>query len=428
MKGLVLTKPELRHIVEHQPPLPPNPPPPANPLNIAFSFDRLRVLTAQPPVAWADLAALIDLLGLNRSIAFKTGTLFEFWRDVAAPTVDDVETQTGWKRDDVTDIQTVWTIPTPPVPVPGFRDPALWYVLRPTMSIVNRLDIRAKQILELLVRVEPTTQAAITLRNAFRSQFSLERWKEVFKPLRDPLRQRERDALVGYLTTRPVWVGGIPRTFIDADDLYAFFLIDVQMEADTLISRIVLALSAIQLFVERVFLGLEDPASLAELEKAKDQWAWMHKFRVWEANRKVFLYPENYIEPELRDDKTDLFRQLEDELLQDHITDDKGMVALGNFLEGMNEVSNLEIVGSYIEGGVTLEGDFRPHVVARTRSQPRTFYYRTFEGRPTIDGIWTPWKKVGVEIDADVVAPVVFNGHVHLFWPSIGLKQSPAAD
>src|SRR5678816_712331 len=256
-----------------------------------------------------------------------------------------------------------------------------------------------------------------------RSQFSLESWKEVFKPLRDPLRQRQRDALVGYLTTRPVWVGGSARTFIDADDLYAFFLIDVQMEPDTLISRMVLATNVIQLFVERVFLGLEDHQSLLELEKAKDQWQWMHKFRVWEANRKVFLYPENYIEPELRDDKTDLFRQLEDELLQDHVTDDKGMIALRNYLEGMNDLSNLEIVGSYIEGGVTADGNFRYHVVGRTRSQPRTFYYRTFEGRPTIDGVWTPWKKIGVEIDADVVAPVVFNGHVHLYWPSIRIKQ-----
>ena len=32
-------------------------------------------------------------------------------------------------------------------------------------------------------------------------------------------------------------------------------------------------------------------------------WTWLKRFRVWEANRKVFLYPENYIEPELRDDK-----------------------------------------------------------------------------------------------------------------------------
>jgi SpoVK/Ycf46/Vps4 family AAA+-type ATPase len=30
------------------------------------------------------------------------------------------------------------------------------------------------------------------------------------------------------------------------------------------------------------------------------KWEWRKRYRVWEANRKVFLYPENWIEPELR--------------------------------------------------------------------------------------------------------------------------------
>ncbi|MDX6439636.1 MAG: hypothetical protein QOF45_2219 [Gaiellaceae bacterium] len=31
-------------------------------------------------------------------------------------------------------------------------------------------------------------------------------------------------------------------------------------------------------------------------------WTWTKRLRVWEANRKVVLYPENYVEPELRGD------------------------------------------------------------------------------------------------------------------------------
>jgi len=30
------------------------------------------------------------------------------------------------------------------------------------------------------------------------------------------------------------------------------------------------------------------------------QWQWRKKYRVWEANRKVFVYPENFLEPDLR--------------------------------------------------------------------------------------------------------------------------------
>ena len=47
----------------------------------------------------------------------------------------------------------------------------------------------------------------------------------------------------------------------------------------------------------------------------------MKNYRVWEANRKVFLYPENWIEPELRDDKTPFFVNLESGLLQDEVND-----------------------------------------------------------------------------------------------------------
>ena len=372
--GLALTRAELRYLVQVQPPLPASPP---NPQALAFSLDKLPVLTSDPDVSWATFAAVIDLLGLNRSITFKSKTLFEFWDEVAAPTIDDVANQTEWKVEDIAAVQTLWGLHSPPVALPSFRDPAIWYVLRQTMDIVNRLDLRARRILDLLVLIEPTPGSAAALRNAFRSQFSTQEWKDVFKPLRDPLRQQQRDALVGYLTTRPITINGKVINFIDANDLYSYFLIDVEMQADTLISRMVLAHLVVQLFVGRVFLGLEDPAAFSNIDDAKEVWAWMQRFRVWEANRKVFLYPENYIEPELRDDKTPFFRELEDELLEGNVTHDVGVTALTNYLDKLNEASNLEIIGSYAQGN-SQSVNFVLHVVGRTRTEPRAFYYRSF--------------------------------------------------
>ena len=34
--------------------------------------------------------------------------------------------------------------------------------------------------------------------------------------------------------------------------------------------------------------------------ETETEWPWLKKYRVWDANRKIFLYPENWIEPELR--------------------------------------------------------------------------------------------------------------------------------
>src|SRR6266699_5394031 len=36
------------------------------------------------------------------------------------------------------------------------------------------------------------------------------------------------------------------------------------------------------------------------LRKTEGGWEWLKKYRVWDANRKIFLYPENWVEPELR--------------------------------------------------------------------------------------------------------------------------------
>jgi len=34
--------------------------------------------------------------------------------------------------------------------------------------------------------------------------------------------------------------------------------------------------------------------------KIEPGWKWRKNYRVWDANRRIFLYPENWIEPELR--------------------------------------------------------------------------------------------------------------------------------
>ena len=86
-------------------------------------------------------------------------------------------------------------------------------------------------------------------------------------------------------------------------------------------SRIRHALSSVQLFIERCLMNLE-PRVSPRAPSTPTQWEWMKRYRVWEANRKVFLFPENWLEPELRDDKSPFFKEIESELLQSDITED----------------------------------------------------------------------------------------------------------
>ena len=59
------------------------------------------------------------------------------------------------------------------------------------------------------------------------------------------------------------------------------------------------------------------------------QWQWMSQYRVWEANREVFLWPENWIDPTLRHDASPFFTELMQDLKQGDLTTDLVDVSTG---------------------------------------------------------------------------------------------------
>src|SRR5207249_4013839 len=82
-------------------------------------------------------------------------------------------------------------------------------------------------------------------------------------------------------------------------------------------SRLRLAISSVQTFIQRCLLNLENAnnghpeLNVAPSAIDADQVKWRNRFRVWGANREIFLFPENWMEPELRLDKSDLFQAWE---------------------------------------------------------------------------------------------------------------------
>ena len=148
-------------------------------------------------------------------------------------------------------------------------------------------------------------------------------------------------------------------------------------------SRVKQAIGAVQMFVQRALLGLEPAVELTRADA--EEWRWRKSYRIWEANRKVFLYPENYLEPELRDDKTPLFVDLESKLLQGEVTPENAEAAVRGYLEKLDEIARLEIVGLCEQ---TDEGADTLHVFGRTRGVPPTYYHRHRVGDR-----WFPWRR-----------------------------------
>src|SRR5262249_32000680 len=155
----------------------------------------------------------------------------------------------------------------------------------------------------------------------------------------DALREKRRDALTNYILSLPALVlQGID----NRNKLFQYFLIDVDMSACATTSRIVQAISSVQLFIQRCLLNLENlgdssPFTVAPSQIDRSRWDWMQRYRLWEANRKVLFYPENWIQPELRDDKTSFFKDLESELLQNELTDPYVEQVFLHYLQKLDE-------------------------------------------------------------------------------------------
>jgi hypothetical protein len=303
-----------------------------------------------------------------------------------------------------------------PVFPEDFHDERLPHRVLAAARLARRLGVTAAEMSAWVdpAAAENTKTAAI--KNVLRAR-SGEEWHVTQQVLREPLREHQRQALVAYLLHE--WHLERP------DDLLDHFLIDVEMSPCMKTSRLVQATAAVQLFIQRVQLNLE-PGLVLDPEGA-EQWEWMKNYRVWEANRKIFLYPENWIEPDLRDDKTPIFEELERELRQSSITNVTAETALRHYLEKLHEVSRLQVCGQYVEGSLPTS---RLHVFARTREAPHHYFYRRGEleidvegllagGAPTsaFDARWTPWERVDVDIEGDHLIPVVHNRRVYLFWP-----------
>jgi len=296
------------------------------------------------------------------------------------------------------------------------RQPSRLLQLAICLELSRTLNLPAS-VLVRLTRVQAAQRPAAeaeaevqALRQAAIGASDDRRWSDTEDEVADQIRHRRRDATVEYLVQK--------LQLRDANDLYGYYLIDPSMGPCMMTSRIVQAISSVQLFVQRCLLRLEPDAPPSSIDR--EQWSWMKNYRVWEANRKVLLYPENWIEPELRDDKTPFFDELISSLQQGDATGDKAELAVQTFLEKLTDFSRMEIVAT-----CTAYDDANrlvvTHIFARTLSEPHAYFYREFRNLDPKDlgnslGVWTSWQAIALDIEGHHLFPFVWQGRLFLFW------------
>ena len=372
------------------------------------------------------------------------------YRPDSIPLSEKIEALTNWKKELVEQVINPVHFNLNP---DSFHNDSNLLKLRRAISVANKINVNVDSLFNWAkpnMNFAGASKIAGGIQHSIRAQYNREDWENVVRPLNDKLRENQKNALIAYLLVQPdIMRWGLK----DADGLFEYFLIDVQMDACMETSRIKQAISSVQLFVQRCFLGLESRKfngiefGVAATILDRDRWEWMQRYRVWEANKKVFLYPENWIESNLRDDKTAFFKELESELLQKDINKQNVEDALKAYLYKVDEVADMEIVGVYMEGGEKV------HVFGRTRIAPYFFYYRYMDV-PARN--WYPWEKMQVDIpsydreevtqfkkdngkfvsnpnykkiigNGSYLTPVIWNGRLLIFFPQF-LRKSKAFD
>lgn len=275
-----------------------------------------------------------------------------------------------------------------------------------------------------LARPAPDFNDARTARSLLRSRYGAGDWIGALKPVTDHLRRQQRDALVAHLVATD--------QLVSSEDLYEQYLIDVLMGPCLTTTRLLQATSAVQLFVHRCLLHVEPGVPPTAIDRSR--WEWMKNYRVWEANRKVFLFAENWLMPELRDDKSEPFRRLESGLSQGEPSRETARDALLTYVDDLAELAQITVLGMYEHvpptqpGGPARQDPAVLYVVGRSPNQPYRYFWRKCERFAAPGMQWTPWEHVEMDISGTHVMPFVFEGDFHIAWPVIRKATSAAGN
>ncbi|MCQ2063979.1 MAG: neuraminidase-like domain-containing protein [Fibrobacter sp.] len=315
------------------------------------------------------------------------------------------------------------------------ESPSAWCKFADLLQLyrkTNSLPDELRNLLQVSASVDVYSNCVDALEENLKLVRTNSEWNKFIQGVHDKVRQSKRNALAAVVcheSQNPATSDYYPVAFVDENDIYSYYLFDVKMEPDMAISRTVQAVSCIQLYVQRALMGLEGGYTLNDTQK--EQWEWMKNFQVWVANRKVFLYPENWIDGDLREDKTPFFKDFEDRLAEIGSDQDALTEALGDYLKKVSDTSEIDIVGACKQDGGVHEGTiYTLHIIGCTRGEPHAYYYRTYEATALYGGSWSPWEEVPVEIDGASIQPAILGGHLHILWLQVvqGQRQKKSGE
>ncbi|MFL1387429.1 neuraminidase-like domain-containing protein [Pseudomonas tritici] len=211
----------------------------------------------------------------------------------------------------------------------------------------------------------------------------------------------------------------------NADDLYEYWLLDVQVSQAVSTSPVACAISSLQQYITRIQLGLE-PGYENKGMSTQQKQLWrelLHTYPTWSAGQQLRYHPANYLDPTLRSNKSASFQQLENDLSQYRIQTDAVMTAVQNYLARFEEIANIRTLNGYIDGNTDALHNSSYYFVGKSSSE-NTYYWRSLNlckrlGKTLFPYAWSDWKKINLTLAEDTIEssirPVFFNNRLFFY-------------
>lgn len=238
------------------------------------------------------------------------------------------------------------------------------------------------------------------------------------------LLEKRRSALVEYCIGKVKKSGDKNYSFVKTpSDLAELLRMDPLDNYQVQSSRVAEAISSAQQYIHAVYRKMEPGFVDTEFDKQDlADWALYSNYPDWAALQMIAVYPENFINPFVRQRKSSLFRNLENGLNQTRLNNDSVQLALRDYLQTFEQTCNLDVISAYMDGESPTKADY--YFVGRQREQPFQYFWRKaqVELSPTCTAInpaaWSEWQAVDIAVEGQIVdmRPLYWNGRFCLVW------------
>ena len=242
------------------------------------------------------------------------------------------------------------------------------------------------------------------------------------------LNERQRNALLSYYMGQYIPASGnadLVNLVQTPEDVYEYLLIDPLVSNAVPTSRVAQAMSSIQQYINGITMNMEPGYQTQFLDQNNiDNWkSGLSQYDIWAGEVELDTYPENYIDPTLRQSQTAYFKDLITDLNQNTINNDTAQQAVMNYLNKFEQVANLTIVSGYLDSTDQTTGMY--YFLGKSTTSPVQYYWRSFDMDLNVDNVasssaWSEWYPMNTAINEEALQGIprltYFNNRLYLFW------------